>query len=70
MKTLIIDRVEGIYAICRDAKEQRKEKGQKLFGIQLSELPAGAAVGDIISVDDDAGTISLVKVKSQLMAKK
>lgn len=54
MKTLTIDRMEGIYAICKD-------KDQKFFAIQISELPQGAAAGDEISIDDEAGTLSITK---------
>ena len=58
MRTLTIDRIEGIYAICKD-KEQKDK--QKFFGIQTSELPQGAAAGDIVEVDDEAGTLTLVQ---------
>jgi hypothetical protein len=58
MRTLIIDRMEGIYAICNDKAQKDK---QKFFGIQLSELPQGAAVGDTLEVDDETGTLTLVK---------
>lgn len=54
MKTLKIDRTEGIYAICKD-------KDQKLFAIQTSELPQEAAAGDIISIDDETGTLTIAK---------
>ena len=59
MRTLTIDRIEGIYAICTD-KSQKDDK-QKFFGIQISELPQGASAGDTISVNDEAGTIALLK---------
>lgn len=52
MRTLTIDRLEGIYAICRD-------KDKKFFAIELSELPKGAAPGDVLAVDDEAGTVSI-----------
>lgn len=63
MRTLVIDRLEGIYAICSDpsAKAPKNAKEQKFFGIQLSELPKDAAAGDILSIDEEAGTISLKK---------
>lgn len=54
MKTLTIDRMEGIYAICKD-------KDQKFFAIQISELPQGAAAGDTVSVDDETGTLTITK---------
>lgn len=52
MKTLIIDRFEGTYAICEDAD-------QKYFAIEVSELPQGAAEGDILEVDDAEGTLRI-----------
>lgn len=58
MKTLTIDRMEGIYAICTDTAQKDK---QKFFGIQISELPNGAAAGDTIQVDDETGSLTLVK---------
>ncbi|MCI2035660.1 MAG: DUF3006 domain-containing protein [Oscillospiraceae bacterium] len=54
MKTLTVQRMEGIYAICRD-------KDRKLFAIQISELPQGTAAGDLISVDDISGTLTVTK---------
>lgn len=66
MKTLIIDRMEGIYAICTEKEEKnarpRKEKDQKFFGILISELPKGAAAGDTVAVDDETGTLTLEKI--------
>lgn len=52
MRTLTFDRLEGIYAICRD-------QDKKFFAIESSELPKGAVPGDILSVDDEAGTVSI-----------
>ena len=48
MRTLVIERLEGIYAICRDrdAKPRKNAKEQKFFAILLSELPESAAAGD------------------------
>lgn len=54
MRTLTIDRLEGIYAICKD-----KEK--KFFAIELSELPKGVAPGDVLSVDDESGTVQVIE---------
>lgn len=59
MKELIIDRMEGIYAICSDKKQ--KDKEQKFFGIQISELPQGTSVGDTVLVDDETGTLNVQK---------
>lgn len=54
MKTLTIDRMEGIYAICTD-------KDKKYFAIPTSELPQGTAVGAVLGIDDDEGVITLEK---------
>lgn len=58
MRTLTISRMEGIYAICADKAQKDK---QKFFGIQISELPQGASVGDTIVIDDETGTLNLLK---------
>lgn len=62
MKTLTIDRMEGIYAICTDQTQKDK---QKFFGIQISELPSGAAAGDIIEIDDETGSLNLRKAPTR-----
>lgn len=54
MRTLKVTNMEGIYAICTD-------KDKKFFAIQLSELPHGVTVGDILIVDDEEGTLSVTK---------
>ena len=54
MRTLTIDRMEGIYAICTD-------KDKKYFAIPVSELPAGATAGAVLGVDDEEGAITLAK---------
>lgn len=51
MKRIIIDRFEGTYAICED-------KDQKLFAIEISELPQGAHEGDVLEIGDD-GTLAV-----------
>lgn len=61
MRTLIIDRIEGIYAICTDKAQKVSKDKQKFFGIHVSELPKGASVGDTVEVDDESGTLNLVK---------
>ena len=53
MRKLIIDRLEGTYAICRDKK-------RKFFAIEVSELPKGAKAGNFLTVDDENGTLSLI----------
>lgn len=60
MKTLTIDRFEGSYAICEDADE-------KYFAIEISELPKGAAEGDVLDVDDAEGVL---KINQEATAKK
>lgn len=52
MKTISIDRFEGIYAICEDADG-------KFFAIETSELPEGAAEGTVLSVNDTEGTLTI-----------
>lgn len=64
MKTLTIDRMEGIYAICTDQAQAQKDK-QKFFGIQISELPSGASVGDRIEIDDETGSLNLLKAPAR-----
>ena len=46
MKQLVIDRLEGKYAICTD-------KDQKFFAIELPELPAGAKAGSVLTITDE-----------------
>ncbi len=50
---LSIDRFEDIYAIC-------ESDDQKLFAIEISELPVGAKPGDIICISGD-GRLSIDK---------
>jgi hypothetical protein len=60
MKTLTIDRFEATYAICED-------KEQKLFAINISELPKNVHEGDVLDINDNDGTIS---INSELTEKK
>lgn len=46
MKRVVIERFEGIYAICED-----DDKG--LFAIEVSEMPQGAKEGSVIDITDD-----------------
>lgn len=46
MKQLIIDRFEGVYAICEDKEE-------KHFAIPSSDLPEGAKEGCVLVLSDD-----------------
>lgn len=58
MKTLIIDRFEGKYAICED-------KDQKYFAIETSEMPQGAKTGDVLSVNDEEGTLEVDRQETE-----
>jgi len=51
MKKLIIDRLDGIYAICKD-------EDKKYYAIAISELPENAAVGKVLNVDDEMGVLT------------
>ena len=51
MKKLVIDRFDGIYAICED-------KDKAFIAIELSELPANVRAGDVLVISDD-GTLSV-----------
>ncbi len=46
MKQLIIDRFDGVYAICED-------KDRAFFAIELGELPANVRVGDVLVISDE-----------------
>jgi len=63
LKKLTIDRLEGIYALCED-------ENQKFFAIELSELPKGAKAGDVLSVNDEEGTLSVDEAASAARKKK
>lgn len=54
-RTMIIDRFEGIYAICEEqtAGKAKKKKDLHFFGIELTELPEGAKEGDVLVIGDD-----------------
>ncbi len=54
MRELIVDRFEGIYCICED-------KERKLFALSVADLPEGVAVGDVLIVDDENGTVIIDK---------
>ena len=59
MRTLIIDRFEGAYAICEEqttGKENAKSKKKKdlrYFGILREEVPKEAKEGDVLVIDDE-----------------
>lgn len=46
MKQLVIDRLDGKFAICTDSD-------QKFFAIELLELPQGAKVGSVLTITDE-----------------
>lgn len=43
MKQLVIDRLDGKYAICTDSD-------QKFYAIELTELPQGAKAGSVLRI--------------------
>ncbi len=45
MKKMIIDRFDGVYAICED-------KDKAFFAIDQTELPSGAKTGDVLVITD------------------
>lgn len=51
MKQLVIDRLDGKYAICTDSD-------QKFYAIELPELPQGAKTGSVLCITDE-GELSL-----------
>ncbi len=57
-KRIVIDRFEGIFAICED-------KEQKLFAIEIAELPQGAKEGHVLEIKDD-GTLVLDQTETDL----
>lgn len=58
MKRLVIDRLDGIYAICID-------DDKKYYAIAISELPENAAVGSVLDVDDEAGVLTAEDKKTK-----
>ncbi|WP_085833458.1 DUF3006 domain-containing protein [Clostridium merdae] len=56
MKNLIIDRFEGVYAICEG-------EDKKFFAIDLSELPKNVREGDVLEISDD-GTLIVSEEKT------
>ena len=57
MKKMIIDRFDGVYAICED-------KDKAFFAIEQTELPAGAKTGDVLVITDD-GVLQIDKEETQ-----
>lgn len=58
MKKMIIDRFDGVYAICEDKKEKA------FFAIEQTELPAGARTGDVLVITDD-GVLQIDKEETE-----
>ncbi len=74
MRTLIIDRFEGNYAICEELSEGevlRKEKKKELhlYGIARAELPVPAKEGDVLCISDD-GNISVDEEQTRVRREK
>ncbi len=61
-RKVVIDRFEGIYAICED-------RDQKLFAIAIAELPAGVKEGHVIEICDD-GTLFIDEKETDIRREK
>lgn len=57
MKKMIVDRFEGIYAVCED-------KDKAFFAIEIAELPKGVQAGDVLVIEDD-GTLKVDAEETQ-----
>lgn len=57
MKRLIIDRVEGKYAICED-------KDKRSFAIEVQELPEDAVPSAVLDISDE-GELTVNKEETQ-----
>lgn len=53
MKTLKVEKLEGIYVFCVDTEK-------KMYAIEQAEAPAGVKAGDFLKIDDE-GVITLEK---------
>ena len=60
MRTLIIDRFEGNFAICED-------ENQKYFGIDQGEIPKDAKEGDILEIDQEGNIRINQEVTEKIM---
>ena len=69
MRTLIVDRFEGNFAICEeltDGKNKKKEKDLHFYGIERAELPDDVKEGDVLRISDDGViTVDTVQTKSR-----
>lgn len=65
-RQLVIDRFEGLYAICEEwvdtgkkeapkpgKKQGKNAKDLRFFGIEKTELPEHACEGTVLRIDDD-----------------
>lgn len=62
MRTLIIDRFEGKYALCEDDE-------QKIFAIDVSELPENAKEGSVLEINAE-GEITVNDKKADEIRKR
>lgn len=62
MKQIIVDRFEGMYAICEDAEK-------KFFAIETGELPQGVKEGTVLTISDD-GELSVDQAETDARRKK
>lgn len=75
MRTLIIDRFEGGYAICEEqvsGKEKpkgKKKKDLQYYGIERQELPQNAKEGDVLVIDDE-GSLKIDEAATKARRKK
>ncbi len=46
MRTLVIDRFEGEYAVCEDEE-------QRLVAVEIDELPPGVGEGSVLSISEE-----------------
>lgn len=54
-RTVIIDRMEGTFAICEG---EGQGKDIKMYAIEITELPEEAKEGDVLQISDD-GTLTI-----------
>lgn len=58
MRELIVDRFEGTYCICED-------KERNTFALPVADLTEEVAVGDILMIDDENGTVTIDKAATE-----
>ena len=79
MRTLIVDRFEGNFAVCEEmqpetgkAKPAHKGKELHFYGIDKTELPEQVKVGDVLHISDAAQTktrCDILNEKQKLLKK-